>query len=102
MLANKLLLVYEDDLATSLAFGKSTDKYLFYINVAHNGSVISPKEVQFLYDKSQKYGKGITRIETDISLIKKLLNLMYLAFSLDEDQDKLNLTNDLLDLMANC
>lgn len=101
MLANKLLLVYEDDLATSLAFGKSTDKYLFYINVAHNGSVISPKEVQFLYDKSQKYGKGITRIETDISLIKKLLNLMYLAFSLDEDQDKLNLTNDLLDLMAN-
>ena len=101
MLANKLLLVYEDDLATSLAFGKSTDKYLFYINVAHNGSVISPKEVQFLYDKSQKYGKGLTRIETDISLIKKLLNLMYLAFSLDEDQEKLRLTNDLLDLMAN-
>ncbi len=101
MLANKLLLVYEDKLATALAFGATADKYLFYINVAHNGSVISPKEVQFLYDKSHKYAKGITRIETDISLIKKLLNLIYLAYSFEDDQDKLPLTNDLLDLMEN-
>ena len=35
MLANKLLLVYEDNLAASLAFGHSADKYLFYINFAH-------------------------------------------------------------------
>ena len=35
MLANKLLLVYEDNLAASLAFGALSEKYLFYINVAH-------------------------------------------------------------------
>ena len=99
MLANKLLLVYEDNLAASLAFGSSTDKYLFYINVAHRGSVISPKEVQFLYDKSQKYGKVVTRIETDLSLIKKLLNLMYLIYTNEGEQEKLLLTEDLLALL---
>jgi len=99
MLANKLLLVYEDNLAASLAFGTSTDKYLFYINVAHRGSVISPKEVQFLYDKSQKYGKVVTRIETDLSLIKKLLNLMYLIYTNEGEQEKLLLTEDLLALL---
>lgn len=99
MLANRLLLVYEDNLAASLAFGTSTDKYLFYINVAHRGSVISPKEVQFLYDKSQKYGKVVTRIETDLSLIKKLLNLMYLIYTNEGDQEKLLLTEDLLALL---
>jgi hypothetical protein len=99
MLANKLLLVYEDNLAASLAFGESTDKYLFYINVAHRGSVISPKEVQFLYDKSQKYGKVVTRIETDLSLIKKLLNLMYLIYTNEGEQEKLLLTEDLLALL---
>ncbi|MCK9411219.1 MAG: transglutaminase-like domain-containing protein [Prolixibacteraceae bacterium] len=99
MLANKLLLVYEDNLAASLAFGNSTDKYLFYINVAHRGSVISPKEVQFLYDKSQKYGKVVTRIETDLSLIKKLLNLMYLIYTNEGEQEKLLLTEDLLALL---
>jgi hypothetical protein len=99
MLANKLLLVYEDNLAASLAFGINSDKYLFYINVAHRGSIISPKELQFLYDKSQKYGKIITRIETDISLIKKLLNLMYLIYTNDGEQDKLLLTEDLLALL---
>ena len=99
MLANKLLLVYEDNLAASLAFGNTSEKYLFYINVAHRGSVISPKEVQFLYDKTQKYGKLVTRIENDISLIKKLLNLMYLIYINEGDQDKLLLTEDLLALM---
>ena len=98
MLANKLLLVYEDNLAASLAFGTSADKYLFYINVAHRGSVISPKEVQFLYDKSLKYGKIVTRIESDISLIKKLLNVMYLIYTNEGDQEKLLLTEDLLAL----
>jgi|GEM_PF-869927 len=99
MLANKLLLVYEDNLAASLAFGTTTDKYLFYINVAHRGSVISPKEVQFLYDKSLKYGKIVTRVENDISLIKKLLNLMYLVYTNDGEQEKLLLTEDLLALL---
>ncbi len=99
MLANKLLLVYEDNLATSLAYGTTTEKYLFYINVAHRGSVISPKEVQFLYDKSQKYGKVVTRIETDISLIKKLLSLMYLVYTSEGDQERLLLTEDILALM---
>ena len=101
MLANKLLLVYEDNLAASLAFGALSEKYLFYINVAHRGSVISPKEVQFLYDRSQKYGKNITRIETDISLIKKLLNLMYLIYTNEGEQEKLLLTEDLLALLEN-
>ncbi|MCK9639457.1 MAG: transglutaminase-like domain-containing protein [Prolixibacteraceae bacterium] len=99
MLANKLLLVYEDNLAASLAFGNSSDKYLFYINVAHRGSVISPKEVQFLYDKSQKYGKVVTRVETDLSLIKKILNLMYLIYTNEGEQEKLLLTEDLLALL---
>jgi len=99
MLANKLLLVYEDNLAASLAHGATADKYLYYINVAHRGSVISPKEVQFLYDKSIKYGKVVTRIETDISLIKKLLNLMYLIYSRESDSEKLLLTEDLLALL---
>jgi regulator of sirC expression with transglutaminase-like and TPR domain len=98
MLANKLLLVYEDNLAASLAFGISADKYLFYINVAHRGSVISPKEVQFLYDKSLKYGNIATRVESDISLIKKLLNVMYLIYSNEGDQEKLLLTEDILAL----
>jgi len=99
MLANKLLLVYEDSLAASIAFGASTEKYLFYINVAHQGAVISPKEVQFLYDKSQKYGKIVTRIETDITLIKKILNLMYLTYTNEGEQEKLLLTEDLLALL---
>jgi regulator of sirC expression with transglutaminase-like and TPR domain len=99
MLANKLLLVYEDNLSASLAFGSPTDKFLFYINVAHRGSVISPKEVQFLYDKSHKYGKVATRVESDISLIKKLLNLLYLNYINEGDQDKLLLTEDLLVLL---
>lgn len=99
MLSNKLLLVYEDNLAASLAFGSPSDKYLFYINVAHRGSVISPKEVQFLYDKSQKYGKVATRVESDISLIKKLLNLLYLTYTNEGEQDKLLLTEDLLALL---
>lgn len=98
MLANKLLLVYEDNLGASLAFGTSADKYLFYINVAHRGSVISPKEVQFLYDKSLKYGKIVTRVESDISLIKKLLNVLYLIYSNDGEQEKLLLTEDILAL----
>ncbi len=101
MLANKLLLVYEDNIAASLAFGTASEKYLFYINVAHRGSVISPKEVQFLYDKSQKYGKVVTRIESDISLIKKLINLMYLIYSDDKEQDKLFLTEKILSLLEN-
>lgn len=99
MLANKLLLVYEDNLAASLAFGNSADKYLFYINVAHRGSVISPKEIQFLYDKSQKYGKNVARVESDISLIKKLLNIMYLIYTNEGEQDKLLLTEDFLALL---
>lgn len=99
MLANKLLLVYEDNLASTLAFGTQSEKYLFYINVAHQGSVISPKEVQFLYDKSNKYGKTVTRVETDINLIRKLLNLMYLIYTGEGDQDKLLLTEDLLALI---
>ncbi len=99
MLANKLLLVYEDSLAASIAFGTAAEKYLFYINVAHQGAVISPKEVQFLYDKSQKYGKIVTRIETDISLIKKILNLMYLTYTNEGENEKLLLTEDLLALL---
>ncbi len=99
MLANKLLLVYEDNLASSIAFGSASDKFLFYINVAHKGSVISPKEVQFLYDKSYKYGKTVTRVETDISMIRKLLNLMYLIYSGEGDQEKLLLTEDILAMM---
>ena len=100
MLANKLLLVYEDNLAASLAFGAASEKYLFYINIAHRGSIISPKEIQFLYDKSVKYGKIATRIETDISLIKKILNLMYLIYTNEGEQEKLLLTEDLLVLMV--
>jgi hypothetical protein len=99
MLANKLLLVYEDNLAASLAFGSQSDKYLFYINVGHRGSVISPKEVQFLYDKSHKYGKIAFRVETDISLIKKLLNLLYLTYTNEGEKEKLLLTEDLLALL---
>ena len=99
MLANKLLLVYEDSLAASIALGASAEKYLFYINVAHQGAVISPKEVQFLYDKSQKYGKIVTRVETDISLIKKILNLMYLTYTNEGDHEKLLLSEDLLALL---
>ncbi len=99
MLANKLLLVYEDKMATSLAYGSSSDKYLFYINVGHMGSIISPKEVQFLYDKSQKYGKTFTRQESDFSLIKKLLNLMYLIYTSENDKERLLLTEDVLVLM---
>lgn len=99
MLTNKLLLVYEDKLSSSLAFGSQSEKYLFYINVAHRGSVISPKEIQFLYDKSNKYGKTLTRVESDISLIRKLLNQMYLFYTSEGDQDKLLLTEDLLALM---
>lgn len=100
MLANKLLLVYEDNLATALAFGTAGDKYLFYINVAHRGSVISPKEVQFLYDKSQKYGKGMNRVETDLSLIKKLLKFMNIIYLDEGDREKALLTNDFLKLLA--
>jgi regulator of sirC expression with transglutaminase-like and TPR domain len=98
MLANKLLLVYEDNLAASLAYGASSDKYLYYINVAHRGSIISPKEVQFLYDKSLKYGKIVTRVESDVSLIKKLLNVMYLIYTNEEEHEKLRLTEDILSL----
>lgn len=100
MLANKLLLVYEDNLATALAFGTAGDKYLFYINVAHRGSVISPKEVQFLYDKSQKYGKGVTRVETDLSLINKLLKFMNIVYTDEGDRQKVTLTNDFLELIS--
>jgi len=99
MLANKLLLVYEDNLAASLAFGTASEKYLFYINVAHKGSVISPKDVQFLYNKSQKYGKSVTRTENDISLIKKLLSFLYLLYTEEGDQDKINLAEEMLALM---
>jgi regulator of sirC expression with transglutaminase-like and TPR domain len=99
MLANKLLLVYEDNLATSLAYGTTTEKYLFYINVAHRGSIISPKEVQFLYDKSQKYGKAVSRVETDISLIKRLLSLMYLIYTSEGDQVRLLVTENILALL---
>jgi hypothetical protein len=98
MLANKLLLVYEDELATSLAFGTTSEKYLYYINVAHRGSVISPKEIQFLYDKSQKYGNGLTRIESDITLLKKLLTLLYLSYSGEGDHNRVQLTKDFLAL----
>ena len=101
MLANKLLLVYEDKLATSLAFGTGSEKYLFYINVAHKGSVISPKDVQFLYNKSQKYGKAVTRIENDLSLIKKILSLLYLIYTEEGDDERLILTEDILALMEN-
>ena len=101
MLANKLLLVYEDPLATSLAFGSAGDKYLFFINVAHRGSVISPKEIQFLYDKSQKYSKGVTRIENDLSLIGRLLKFMNIVYSDEGDHKKKLLTNDFLELIAN-
>lgn len=100
MLANKLLLVYEDPLATLLAFGSSGDKYLFYINVAHRGSVISPKEVQFLYDKSLKYSKGITSVENDLSLIIRLLKFMKIVYSDEGDIEKKLLTNDFLELIA--
>jgi hypothetical protein len=96
MLADKLLLVYEDNLSASLAFGASSDKYLFYINVAHRGSVISPKEVQFLYDKSLKYGKIATRVESDITLIKKILNVMYLIYTNEGEHEKLLLTEEIL------
>jgi regulator of sirC expression with transglutaminase-like and TPR domain len=99
MLSNKLLLVYEDKLATSLAFGTVAENYLFYINVAHKGSVISPKDVQFLYNKSLKYGKAVTRLENDISLIKKILNLLYLIYTEEGDQERLLLTEDILALM---
>lgn len=99
MLANKLLLVYEDDLATSLAFGTSAEKYLFYINIAHRGSIISPKEVQFLYDKSQKYGHIVTRVETDISLIKRLLSILYLIYTGEGDHERLLVTEDILALL---
>ncbi|HEY5511045.1 MAG TPA: transglutaminase family protein [Prolixibacteraceae bacterium] len=100
MLANKLLLVYEDNLASSLAYGSASDKYLFYINVAHRGSVISPKEVQFLCDKSQKYGKGVTGVESDISLISKLLKFMNRIYTDEGDPQKIQLTNDFLELIA--
>lgn len=100
MLANKLLLVYEDNLATSLAYGSTGDKYLFYINVSHRGSIISPKEVQFLYDKSQKYGKGVTSVETDISLINKLLKFMNIVYVDEGDRQKVQLTDDFLELIA--
>lgn len=100
MLANKLLLVYEDHLASSLAFGSPGDKYLFYINVAHRGSVISPKEVQFLYDKSQKYGRGVTRVESDLSLLNRLLKFMNIVYSEEGDRLKVQLTNDFLGLIA--
>ena len=99
ILANKLLLVYEDKLATSLAYGSSSDKYLFYINVAHRGSIISPKEVQFLYDKSQKYGKGVTGIETDISLVSKLLKFMSIIYREEGDPQRIQLTDDFLGLI---
>jgi regulator of sirC expression with transglutaminase-like and TPR domain len=98
MLANRLLLAYEDCLSTSLAFGKTTEKYLFYINVAHKGSVISPKEVQFLYDKSQKYGKVVSRIETDLSLIKRLLSVMYLIYSNENDTERLLFAEEVLNI----
>lgn len=98
-LANKILLVYEDNLAASLAFGASSDKFLFYINVAHQGSIISPKEIQFLYEKSQKYGKVITRTETDITLIKRLLNIMYLVYTNEAEEEKLSITEKLLGLL---
>lgn len=99
MLANKLLLVYEDRLAASVAFGTDSEKFLFYINVGHRGSVISPKEVQFLYDRSAKYGSQISHIESDISLIKRILQLMYLILTSEGDEEKLLLAEAMLSLM---
>ncbi|MCE1198938.1 MAG: transglutaminase-like domain-containing protein [Marinilabiliales bacterium] len=99
ILANKLLLVYEDKLAATLAFGGGNEKYLYYINVAHRGAVISPKEVQFLYDRSQKYGKLVTSVESDLTLLRKLLSLMYLIYTHEGDEEKLLLAENMLELM---
>jgi len=97
-LPNNLILAYVDPVSASMAFGDShNDHVLFYINPFNKGSVFSRREIDFFLSQKKieqlpEYYKPCS----NITIIERLIDSLYLAYSKAGYADKTKEIQDLL------
>jgi len=91
-----LFLGYYEPRISKEVYGENADPYLFYINMDHKGAIIGAKELEYLAHEKKESLEKITPLGEG-TVIKKLLFFLRQCYQLAEDNEKVVLTNKLLD-----
>lgn len=91
-----LFLGYYEPRISKEVYGENADPYLFYINMDHKGAIIGAKELEYLAHEKKESLEKITPL-SEGTMIKKLLLFMRHCYQLAEDNERVVLTNKLLD-----
>jgi len=91
-----LILGYYEPQISKEVYGENADPYLFYINMEHKGAIIGAKELEyFVHENKESLENAIPLSEG--TLIKKLLLSLKQCYQSSGDEEKVDLTEKLLE-----
>jgi len=86
---------YEPQISKEV-YGENADPYLFFINIEHKGAILGAKELEYVVHENKENLEYVTPLNEG-TVIKMLLSLLKQGYQIIEDNDKLVITNKLLD-----
>jgi len=90
-----LFLGYYEPRISKEVYGENADPYLFYINMDHKGAIIGAKELEYLAHEKKESHENITPL-SEGTIIKRLLLLQRQCYQSVEDNERIVLTDKLL------
>ena len=93
-----LVLGYYEPQISKEVYGENADPYLFYINLEHKGAILGAKELEYVVHENKESLEYATPLNEG-TMIKMLLNLLKQGYQINEDNDKLLITNKLIDIL---
>lgn len=95
-IGNYLILGYYEPQISKEVYGEQAEPYLFYINMEHNGAIIGSKELEYVVHENKENPEAATPLNEG-TLIKMLLDFLRHCYQISGNDDKLLITNKLLD-----
>ena len=94
-IGQNLILGYYEPQISKEVYGEDADPYLFFINLEHKGTVLGIKELEYLVHENKESLEYVSPVNEG-TLIKMLLSLLKQGYQINGDNDKLEITNKLL------
>ena len=91
-----LILGYYGPQISREVYGADADPYLFYINMEHKGAIIGAKELDYVLHENKENPQSATPLSQG-TLIKRLLNNLKRCYQISENEEKVLITNKLID-----
>jgi len=91
-----LILGYYGPQISKEVYGEHADPYLFYINMEHKGAIIGAKELEYVIHENKENVEIATPL-SEGTLIKRLLSLLRHCYKIRGKEEKIQLTEKLLE-----